>query len=71
MSIIREYDYDAYLDLFSVVFQDFSLFAFPLGENIAGAKTFNAEKIEALSKKKYMRNNTLKNFPVVCIRKFF
>lgn len=48
---IREYDYDIYLDLFSVVFQDFSLFAFPLGENIAGTKTFDAEKIEVLAKK--------------------
>ena len=31
------YDYDEYVQIFSVVFQDFKLFAFPLGENIAGS----------------------------------
>jgi len=33
---IAKYDYRDYVDLFSVVFQDFSLFAQPLDENIAG-----------------------------------
>lgn len=33
---IREYDYDQYLNLFAVVFQDFALFSIPLKENIAG-----------------------------------
>lgn len=33
---IREYDHQEYCRLFSVVFQDFKLFSFPLGENIAG-----------------------------------
>ena len=32
---IRKYDYDEYLSLFAAVFQDFSLFAFPVGENVA------------------------------------
>lgn len=32
---IKEYDYDEYMSLMSVVFQDFSLFAFRLGENVA------------------------------------
>lgn len=32
------YDYDEYVQIFSVVFQDFKLFAFPLGENIAGSQ---------------------------------
>lgn len=35
---IRKYDYIEYMSLFSVVFQDFGLFAFSLKENI-GAKT--------------------------------
>lgn len=35
---IREYDYSEYMALFSVVFQDFQLFSFPLGQNV-GAKT--------------------------------
>ncbi len=34
---IRKYRYDDYMDLFSVVFQDFKLFSFPLGENVAGS----------------------------------
>lgn len=32
---IRKYDYAEYCDLFAVVFQDFQVFAFPLGENVA------------------------------------
>ena len=43
---IREYDYDRYLNLFSFVFQDFKLFALPLGQNIAAAETFDAERAE-------------------------
>ena len=43
---IREYDYDEYLHLFSFVFQDFKLFALPLGENIAAADTVDAERAE-------------------------
>ena len=43
---IREYDYDEDLNLFSFVFQDFKLFALPLGENIAAAETVDAERAE-------------------------
>lgn len=32
---IKNYDYDEYLSIFSVVFQDFNLFAFSLGQNVA------------------------------------
>lgn len=32
---IRKYSYRQYIDLFSVVFQDFQLLAFPLGQNVA------------------------------------
>lgn len=34
---IKKYNYKDYLNLFGVVFQDFNLFAFPLGENIASS----------------------------------
>lgn len=34
---IRKYNYDEYISVFSVVFQDFKLFAFPLGENVAAS----------------------------------
>ncbi len=42
---IRKYKYDDYIRIFSVVFQDFQLFAMPLGENVAGAATFDRERV--------------------------
>ena len=42
---IREYDYDEYVGLFSVVFQDFSLFSFALGENIAATSEYDEQRI--------------------------
>ena len=41
---IREYNYEDYLTLFSVVFQDFRLFSFSIGENVACKKEYDAEK---------------------------
>ena len=38
---IRRYDYQEYLGLFSVVFQDFKLFSFTLGENVAVAENYS------------------------------
>lgn len=32
---IKKYNYDDYMSVFSVVFQDFKLFSYPLGENVA------------------------------------
>ena len=43
---IRKYDYRQYLDLFSVVFQDFSLLALPLGNNVSSSETWDAERAE-------------------------
>lgn len=46
---IKKYDYDEYLSVFSVVFQDFKLFSFTLGENVAADSDYNVEKVmEAL-----------------------
>ena len=42
---IRKYRYDDYINIFSVVFQDFSLLALPLGENVAGSHTYDKEKV--------------------------
>jgi len=42
---IKKYDYDEYLQLFSVVFQDFGLFSFNLGENIAASTEYEKEKV--------------------------
>ena len=48
---ITRYDYDQYLSLFSVVFQDFHLFAFSLGENVAASEDFDPARVrEALEK---------------------
>ena len=44
---IREYDYDEYLRLFSFVFQDFKLFAFGLGENVAACGEYDPARAEA------------------------
>lgn len=43
---IREYDYQEYLSLFSVVFQDFHLFSLKLGENVAGTMKYDRDKVE-------------------------
>ena len=45
---IRKYDYRQYLDIFSVVFQDYNLLAVPLGNNVASAATWDSEKAERL-----------------------
>lgn len=34
---VRKYDYQEYIRLFSVVFQDFKLFSLPLGQNVAAS----------------------------------
>lgn len=41
---IKKYDYDDYLSLFSVVFQDFKLFSFPLGQNVAASALCDTAK---------------------------
>lgn len=48
---IRKYDYAEYCALFAVVFQDFQVFAFSLGENLAaGAVVETNRAVEALEK---------------------
>ncbi len=43
---IRKYDYDEYISIFSVVFQDFSLTDFTLGQNVAAADAYDAKKAQ-------------------------
>ncbi|WIV11947.1 ABC transporter ATP-binding protein [Proteiniborus sp. MB09-C3] len=38
---IRKYNYREYMQIFSVVFQDFKLLAFKLGENVGTSKTYD------------------------------
>ncbi len=42
---IQKYDYEDYLDLFSVVFQDFRLFSFSIGENVAASVDYDEERV--------------------------
>ncbi len=48
---VQKYDYDEYMSVFSVVFQDFSLFSFKIGEVVASSKIFDENKVrECLQK---------------------
>ena len=42
---ISKYNYDEYIKLFSVVFQDYFTFAFSLGENVSAKQDYDAEKV--------------------------
>lgn len=48
---IRKYRYDEYMDIFSVVFQDYQLLALPLGENVAAGTVYDREKVAECLKK--------------------
>lgn len=48
---IKKYDYEEYMDLFSFVFQDFKLFSFTLGQNIAANTEYDKERLEDCMKK--------------------
>ncbi|QVK21676.1 ABC transporter ATP-binding protein [Mycoplasmatota bacterium] len=43
---IRQYDFDDYIKLFSVVFQDFRLFSFNVDQNVASSETVDQNKLE-------------------------
>ena len=48
---IKKYDYNEYLAVFSVVFQDYKLFSFSIAENVAaGSRPDKGNVIEALEK---------------------
>ncbi len=42
---IKKYDYDEYMSLFSVVFQDFKMFAFEVSQNISASKCVDENKV--------------------------
>lgn len=48
---IRYYDYNEYIQLFSVVFQDFKLFSFSIAENVAVSKEFDEKKVRSCLEK--------------------
>lgn len=41
---IRKYRYDDYMNIFSIVFQDFQLISQPLGNNVAGSVEYDRER---------------------------
>jgi len=43
---IKKYDYNEYMSIFSVVFQDFKLFSFFLGQNVAAAVDYDNVQVE-------------------------
>ena len=48
---IRKYNYKQYMDIFSLVFQDFQLLSFGLGQNVAAAAEYDTERVkESLAK---------------------
>ena len=48
---IKKYDYDEYMSVFSVVFQDFKLFSFTLGQNVATSTEYDGDRVmDALEK---------------------
>ncbi len=50
-SNIQAYPYDQYMEYVSTVFQDYTLFAFTVAENVAGTQDYDEEKVcEALAK---------------------
>ncbi len=70
---IRKYSYKEYMDIFSVVFQDFELLAAPLGENVAVSKKYDREKVkEALVQAGFgERLETMENGLDTCLYKEF
>lgn len=43
---IRKYKYDDYMNIFSVVFQDFQLICQPLGANVAGSMHYDPDQVQ-------------------------
>ena len=43
---IRKYDYKEYLSVFSIVFQDFKIFSFTLGQNVAASMEYDKKRVE-------------------------
>lgn len=48
---IKKYDYEEYMRLFSVVFQDFKLFSFLLGQNVAASMNYDEKYVKDILEK--------------------
>lgn len=52
---IKKYNYEEYMGLFSIVFQDFKLFSFSLGQNVAASVNFDERFVEEAIEKVGLR----------------
>ncbi len=43
---IRKYDYEEYIRLFSIVFQDYKIFSFSVAENVAAGPVYDSNRVE-------------------------
>lgn len=70
---IQKYDYEEYMSIFSVVFQDFCLFSFSLGQNVAASATYDSNKVmECLKKSGFgERLKSMSNDMETCLYKDF
>lgn len=63
---IRKYKYEEYMEIFSVVFQDFKLFSLSLGENVASSREYNPkevkETLEKVGLSKFLSRNKLDTY---------
>lgn len=59
---IQKYDFDEYIKIFSVVFQDYQLFSFPINENIAGSSNPINEKVHNILSNIHILD-TINNLP--------
>ena len=48
---IRKYEYDEYIRLFSIVFQDYKIFSFSVAENVAAGPEYDRKRVEECLKK--------------------
>lgn len=48
---IRKYNYEDYMKIFSIVFQDYALLPFPLAENVATSKHYDEQQVIAALRK--------------------
>ncbi|WBW98101.1 ABC transporter ATP-binding protein [Oceanirhabdus sp. W0125-5] len=63
---IRNYKQDEYLDIFSVVFQDFKLLSLALGENVAASREYDHDEVRCSLQKvglsKFLERNDLNTY---------
>ena len=70
---IKKYAYKEYISIFSVVFQDYTLFSFSLGQNVSSSVEYDKDKVEDCLKEAGFedRLKTLENGVETCLYKDF